>query len=315
MPADTGVEIDTLFDFPDDTDEPIDEEREGTGEEGPAHRRLIRAQLPRHEGQVSTTRPAPDFTIRQPANARPNRFRPRHQRAAGGGASSRAIAAPEARAPTATCAEARHATAGGRSREAGPAIGRVAPAATGPSSPVRANLRPAVVRQTARSAPATHMPDLSGRHGLIVGVANKRSISWAIAQAAAAVRRPARADLSQRASRGERPRTGGWARERDRPAVRRDERRADRGAGAITRRGVRRSRLRPARRRVRAGLGAVAIASSRRRATGSASALDVSAYSLIALTSAACRCSKSEAAAACSRSRTSAATACSRTTT
>ena len=30
------------------------------------------------------------------------------------------------------------------------------------------------------------MPDLSGQHGLIVGVANKRSISWAIAQAAAA---------------------------------------------------------------------------------------------------------------------------------
>jgi enoyl-[acyl-carrier protein] reductase I len=30
------------------------------------------------------------------------------------------------------------------------------------------------------------MPDLSGKFGLIVGVANKRSISWAIAQAAAA---------------------------------------------------------------------------------------------------------------------------------
>ncbi len=30
------------------------------------------------------------------------------------------------------------------------------------------------------------MPDLSGTHGLVVGVANKRSISWAIAQAAAA---------------------------------------------------------------------------------------------------------------------------------
>ena len=29
------------------------------------------------------------------------------------------------------------------------------------------------------------MSDLSGRHGLVVGVANKRSISWAIAQAAA----------------------------------------------------------------------------------------------------------------------------------
>ena len=30
------------------------------------------------------------------------------------------------------------------------------------------------------------MPDLSGKHGLVVGCANKRSISWAIAQAAAA---------------------------------------------------------------------------------------------------------------------------------
>src|SRR3954463_13453395 len=30
------------------------------------------------------------------------------------------------------------------------------------------------------------MSDLSGKHGLIVGVANKRSICWAIAQAAAA---------------------------------------------------------------------------------------------------------------------------------
>jgi enoyl-[acyl-carrier protein] reductase I len=29
------------------------------------------------------------------------------------------------------------------------------------------------------------MPDLSGKHGLVVGVANKRSISWAIAQALA----------------------------------------------------------------------------------------------------------------------------------
>src|SRR5881409_1507286 len=30
------------------------------------------------------------------------------------------------------------------------------------------------------------MSDLSGKHGLVLGVANKRSISWAIAQAAAA---------------------------------------------------------------------------------------------------------------------------------
>src|SRR6202035_5647128 len=32
----------------------------------------------------------------------------------------------------------------------------------------------------------TEMSILAGKHGLIVGVANKRSISWAIAQAAAA---------------------------------------------------------------------------------------------------------------------------------
>ena len=30
------------------------------------------------------------------------------------------------------------------------------------------------------------MPDLTGKHGLVVGIANKRSISWAIAQAAGA---------------------------------------------------------------------------------------------------------------------------------
>jgi len=32
----------------------------------------------------------------------------------------------------------------------------------------------------------TPLPDLTGKHGLVVGVANKRSISWAIAQAAGA---------------------------------------------------------------------------------------------------------------------------------
>lgn len=55
---------------------------EGSIEEGPAHRRLIRAQLPRHEGQVSTSRQAPDFTIRQPTDSRAKRFSGRHR---GGG--------------------------------------------------------------------------------------------------------------------------------------------------------------------------------------------------------------------------------------
>jgi hypothetical protein len=50
------------------------------GDEGPVHRRLIRASLPRTEGQAPPTRPNPEFTIRQPNNNRQNRFRPRHGR-------------------------------------------------------------------------------------------------------------------------------------------------------------------------------------------------------------------------------------------
>jgi len=52
------------------------------GDEGPVHRPLIRAQLPRIEGQPPIPRQAPDFTIRQPGG-RQNRFRPRQQRAGG----------------------------------------------------------------------------------------------------------------------------------------------------------------------------------------------------------------------------------------
>jgi hypothetical protein len=54
-------------------------------EEGPVHRRLIRASLPRVEGQAPPTRPNPEFTIRQPNNARQNRFRPRHGQGQGRG--------------------------------------------------------------------------------------------------------------------------------------------------------------------------------------------------------------------------------------
>ena len=56
-------------------DEEADEKR--TDEDGPVHRPLIRASLPR-EGQAPPARPIPEFTIRQPGG-RPNRFRPRHQ--------------------------------------------------------------------------------------------------------------------------------------------------------------------------------------------------------------------------------------------
>ena len=54
------------------------EEQEGAVdiEEGPVHRPLIRATLPRTEGQPPPTRPPPEFTIRQPGG-RSNRFHPR----------------------------------------------------------------------------------------------------------------------------------------------------------------------------------------------------------------------------------------------
>jgi hypothetical protein len=60
-------------------DGPDDDDEAGEREEGPVHRPLIRASLPRPEGQPPPARPTPEFTIRQPGG-RQNRFRPRHQR-------------------------------------------------------------------------------------------------------------------------------------------------------------------------------------------------------------------------------------------
>jgi hypothetical protein len=75
------AEPDELVVSPEDA-EP--EDNRGNEEEGPVHRPLIRASLPRHEGQPPPTRPIPEFTIRQPGG-RQNRFRPRHQRGPAGG--------------------------------------------------------------------------------------------------------------------------------------------------------------------------------------------------------------------------------------
>jgi hypothetical protein len=61
-------------------DDAGDEREDDAREQGPVHRPLIRASLPRSEGQAPPTRPAPDFTIRQPGGGRPNRFRPRNAR-------------------------------------------------------------------------------------------------------------------------------------------------------------------------------------------------------------------------------------------
>lgn len=61
------------------TDVTVDRDED---EEGPVHRPLIRASLPKIEGQQPPARPIPEFTVRQPGG-RQNRFRPRHQRGGG----------------------------------------------------------------------------------------------------------------------------------------------------------------------------------------------------------------------------------------
>ena len=82
-----------------------------TADEGPVHRPLIRAQLPRVEGQPPAPRQAPDFTIRQPGG-RNNRFRPRQQR--GGRRRPVVSRAIDRMAAWATRVAARHGRHGGR---------------------------------------------------------------------------------------------------------------------------------------------------------------------------------------------------------
>jgi hypothetical protein len=71
----------------DETDEEGDNAGNRAVDDGPIHRRLIRASLPKIEGAPPPTRAIPEFTIRQPAG-RPgaNRFRgPRRGGPGGGG--------------------------------------------------------------------------------------------------------------------------------------------------------------------------------------------------------------------------------------
>lgn len=72
------------------TEDQRDGDDQRGAEEGPVRRPLIRAQLPRHEGQQPPARELPDFTIRQPTSARTNRpggsgSRPGGGRRRGGG--------------------------------------------------------------------------------------------------------------------------------------------------------------------------------------------------------------------------------------
>jgi hypothetical protein len=63
------------------TDETVEREEE----DGPVHRPLIRASLPKIDGQPPPARQMPEFTIRQPGGRPTNRFRPRHQSGGAGG--------------------------------------------------------------------------------------------------------------------------------------------------------------------------------------------------------------------------------------
>jgi hypothetical protein len=69
-----------------DTDESGTDEDAREEEEGPIHRRLIRASLPKIDGAPPPARAIPEFTIRQPAGRPTNRFRgPRPARGGSGG--------------------------------------------------------------------------------------------------------------------------------------------------------------------------------------------------------------------------------------
>ena len=114
--------------------------------------------------------------------------------AAGRTASVRAISAAAASRSRATDRAANGSGGHARRRPRQAAAGRRrrrrarAAARSGPQA-LEVGSRPPAHRHELRAANVSRrhaMSDLSGKHGLIVGVANKRSISWAIAQAAAA---------------------------------------------------------------------------------------------------------------------------------
>ena len=150
--------------------------RSGRGR-GPVHRRLIRATLPRPDGQAPE-RKDPEFTIRQPGMRGPGGKRGRHQRPMRPQGGSRL---PFRRTTTMALGQGpRHAAA---------VPGTVSDRRATVGFPSRRRDREATVRDRAADAAgasaADSVSDFSGKLGLIVGVANKRSIAWAIAQATA----------------------------------------------------------------------------------------------------------------------------------
>ena len=191
---------------------------EHAAEEVRLHRPLIRAQLPRIEREpvrAACARvhdsPGEQAPGTFPELPRPGRF------AKGGGGHDEPAGQATREVPT----EGRAAAPRGTVR-------RCARPAARDSIPARSDL--------ANSRPPSHstlrrdrlilesMTDLSGKCGLVVGVANKRSIAWAIAQALSAIGRTVRPHLSERATRRKRARACRDARQSADSAVRRLER-------------------------------------------------------------------------------------------
>ena len=264
----------------------------------PVHRPLIRAQLPRVEG-LKLERQAPDFTDPpEPPAAATAHFR-------GGGVRRRVAAAATASASAAWCRIAAGGGGGG-GRGAGQGFGR------GPGGAATSRVTAAADAQRgrltvcgrvqqrsqlvaaaaswqlqARQAGNVHGRCLlsAGKTGLIVGVANKRSIAWAIAQAASAA--GARLALTYQDERLEEN-----VRElAPKASPIRCSCRCDVTDDAQIARGVRRRStqkfggldFRRPRRGVRAARGSVEAVRRRRRATASGRRSTSARYSLIAL--------------------------------
>ena len=244
------------------------------------HRPLIRASLPRIEGAAAAD--ARRFPIHHPpAGRRPAQSLPCPRQRGGGGGGGQQFQGNRSDGNGNSRGGPRAAAAAAASRHGWrrpPSQGRHGRAASSAATVPAAEALEVDRRLTSYRLT---MADLAGKHGLIVGVANKRSISWAIAQAAAAA--GARLALTYPSERLE-ENVRELAATLDNPLVLPcdvAERRADRRARRDARSRVRRPRFPGARRRVRAGRRARRIRSSQTSREGFRIALDVSAYSLI----------------------------------
>ena len=137
--------------------------------DGRFRRSLIRATFPKLEGQTPTPRALPEFTIqtlnnRAATTAASVTPAARASSAAPASGGRRQPGQPSARCGSAITAR-RRARVTGAGPTAGPGAGRRTPPARRQEEPL--------------------MADFTGKVGLIVGVANHRSLAWAIAQATA----------------------------------------------------------------------------------------------------------------------------------